>query len=293
MGDFIVKLQSTISMNQSNLDLTPDEIAFAEQMNALGAKAEQHLSEMEAKSGAATYEDAPGEKPCQADSSKQSDATKLLQFLRPMVEAIKAISNATLENKRMLAGLEIAVGQQAGVREFMIEVDQALQAKTSTNQKLFDTLYEEMKGYRDSFLLEVLHKPIVHDLIFLFDDLSEIHRQAREVVSILDSHQHTRKPEKKLIEKIKVFERNLDHSVCSLVEVMERIEIQAFDVANEKLDKTTQRVVGIEPAASEEEDNKIIRNVRPGFRWRDRIIRPQEVMVKKWENGNRGSSSPQ
>ena len=48
----------------------------------------------------------------------------------------------------------------------------AIRTSESVNQRLFDSLHEELLRYRDNFLHESLQKPFVRDLIVLFDDLS-------------------------------------------------------------------------------------------------------------------------
>ena len=47
------------------------------------------------------------------------------------------------------------------------------------NQKLFDSLHDELLKYRDNFLHESLQKPFIHDLVHLFDDLSSLSEQLR------------------------------------------------------------------------------------------------------------------
>ena len=61
----------------------------------------------------------------------------------------------------------------------MANVQDTLDKRSAINQQLFDALHQELKGYRDGFLLEVLQKPLVRDLVCLFDDLSEIRRQIK------------------------------------------------------------------------------------------------------------------
>ncbi len=50
----------------------------------------------------------------------------------------------------------------------------ALRNTESVNQRLFNSLHEELRSYRDDFLRDSLQKPIIRDLIVLFDDLSAV-----------------------------------------------------------------------------------------------------------------------
>jgi hypothetical protein len=58
----------------------------------------------------------------------------------------------------------------------------ALRNTESVNQRLFDSLHDEMIRYRDNFLHESLQKPFIRDLVILFDDLSAILAQLQSAV---------------------------------------------------------------------------------------------------------------
>jgi hypothetical protein len=51
------------------------------------------------------------------------------------------------------------------------------------------------------------------------------------------------------------------------------------------VNKQTQRAISVELADSEEEDGDIVRSLKPGFMWRERIVRAEEVVIKKWKEG--------
>src|ERR1043165_9260663 len=67
----------------------------------------------------------------------------------------------------------------------------ALRNTETVNQRLFDSLHEEMIKYRDNFLHESLQKPFIRDLVILFDDLSRILSQLQTAV---DSGENKRGP---------------------------------------------------------------------------------------------------
>jgi len=52
---------------------------------------------------------------------------------------------------------------------------------------MFEAMHEELKGYKDAFLLESVHKPIIANLISLYDDLETIHRQVQGAVEYAGS----------------------------------------------------------------------------------------------------------
>src|SRR3954469_18918872 len=62
----------------------------------------------------------------------------------------------------------------------------ALRNTETVNQRLFDSLHDEMIRYRDNFLHESLQKPFIRDLVVLFDDLSGILTQLQSAVDAAD-----------------------------------------------------------------------------------------------------------
>src|SRR4029077_923960 len=55
----------------------------------------------------------------------------------------------------------------------------AIRNSESVNQRLFDSLHDELLKYRDNFVHESLQKPFIRDLIHLFDDLTNLANQLR------------------------------------------------------------------------------------------------------------------
>jgi len=78
---------------------------------------------------------------------------------------------------------------------------------------------------------------------------------------------------------------NVEHILHSMVEVMARMEVNLIEPSVGKLNKTTQRAVAVESAGSETEDGDVVRSLKPGFTWRERIVRAEEVVIKKWKEG--------
>jgi molecular chaperone GrpE (heat shock protein) len=86
---------------------------------------------------------------------------------------------------------------------------------------------------------------------------------------------------------------NLDHIVVSLLEVLARMDVHRVEPSSGKLDKLNQRVLNVEPAESPDDDLTVAASLKPGFLWRERTIRAEEVVVKKWrpENGSPSGES--
>jgi molecular chaperone GrpE (heat shock protein) len=50
----------------------------------------------------------------------------------------------------------------------------------------------------------------------------------------------------------------------------------------EMVDPAIHRVISFEPADFAEEDGQIVMRVKRGFLWRDQVLRPEEVVAKRF-----------
>jgi molecular chaperone GrpE (heat shock protein) len=147
----------------------------------------------------------------------------------------------------------------------------ALRNTESVNQRLFDSLHEEMIKYRDNFLHESLQKPFIRDLVILFDDLSGILAQLQNAV---EANEGKRSP-------FAQWRDNLENAIHSLTEILHRMEVSEIE-PKDMVDRTLHKVISFEPADFAEEDGQIIMRVKRGFLWRDQILRPEEVVAKRF-----------
>jgi molecular chaperone GrpE (heat shock protein) len=147
----------------------------------------------------------------------------------------------------------------------------ALRNTESVNQRLFDSLHQELIKYRDNFLHESLQKPFIRDLLILFDDLSALSSQLH---SALEGTEPKRgKPAQ--------WRENLENAIHSLTEILHRMEVNEIE-PKEKVDRAYHRVVSNEPADYAEDDGRIVMRVKRGFLWRDQVLRPEEVVAKRF-----------
>jgi hypothetical protein len=147
---------------------------------------------------------------------------------------------------------------------------------------MFDALHEELRGYKDSFLLDILQKPIIRDLIMLHDDMAEMQRRldlfARENGMCKICNQSS-PPVNDFMNNLSM---SLDHTVSSILEILARLDVTCQPPSSGKLDKQKHRAVAVVETGMEEENGLIIDSVKPCFIWRERIFRPEEVVIKKW-----------
>jgi len=155
--------------------------------------------------------------------------------------------------------------------ETIIEQLAAIRSSESVNQQLFDSLHSELRKYRDNFLRESLQKPFIHDLVILYDDLNSLAVQLR---SAADEKAGKRG-------HIAQWRDNLENAIHSLIEILHRFEVREVD-AKDSVDRSLHKVINYEPANSPEEDGRIVMRVKRGFLWRGKLLRPEEVIAKRF-----------
>ena len=67
----------------------------------------------------------------------------------------------------------------------------------------------------------------------------------------------------------------------TLVEVLHRMEVNEIE-PKEMVDRALHRVVSYEPADFAEDDGRIVMRIKRGFVWRDQVLRPEEVVAKRF-----------
>jgi molecular chaperone GrpE (heat shock protein) len=214
----------------------------------------------------------------------------LPQMLKPMVLGLEAVSRATGENQTVLqridkVAMESAEAQRS-IPQLVSSLEALLEQRNGVSQRMFDALHEELKGYKDGFLMESVLRPIVRDLISLYDDLSTIHRQMQDCVRAV--------PEGNggvVSERLRTIDTNIEHHCEFVIEILERLEVTMMPMGGGRLNKKTQRAVAIEPTESEEQDMTVVRTLKRGFVWKERVIRAEEVLMRKWKDGANATAS--
>jgi molecular chaperone GrpE (heat shock protein) len=147
----------------------------------------------------------------------------------------------------------------------------ALRNTETVNQRLFDSLHDELIKYRDNFLHESLQKPFIRDLVILFDDLSGILSQLKTAIEAGGGKRGA----------LGQWRDNLENAIHSLTEILHRLEVSEIE-PREMVDRAFHRVISYEPADFAEEDGQIVMRVKRGFLWRDQVLRPEEVVAKRF-----------
>jgi molecular chaperone GrpE (heat shock protein) len=210
--------------------------------------------------------------------------------LQPLADGLENVRAGVAESNRVLARLakviepaEGAAGAEDPAERITRTLD-AIQAQVqrmgqveSANLRLFDALHAELKGYKDNFLFDALQKPFVRDLITLSDDLGVVQQQ---IEIRFQSLPDTDSPEREFLAKLTM---NVENTLAHFYEVLVRMEVEPYETAEgAAVDLKRHRALSVEPAMLPEHDGRIVRSLKQGFLWRERVIRPEEVVVCKW-----------
>ena len=225
---------------------------FASAMQQLSAEAQKALPE-------------------NASGNNQSGA----QFAQILAEFRMLNNRVTSFEQTVLGRLEkLEKTEQNDFAEQFRKMDENMAALRNTetvNQRLFDSLHEEMIKYRDNFLHESLQKPFIRDLVILFDDLSGLLSQLQTAIDASDGKRSA----------LKQWRDNLENAIHSLTEILHRMEVSEIE-PKEMVDRSLHKVLSFEPADFAEEDGQIVMRVKRGFLWRDQVLRPEEVVAKRF-----------
>ena len=158
-------------------------------------------------------------------------------------------------------------------------------ALESANEKLFDRLHEELKSYKDAFLFEALQRPVIQEVIMLFDVLQQLTQQARAEADGAKSQRSSRK-KGTVAEPMRVMAENLENVMHLVGETFERLGVRRLEAPEDCKDKAAYRILRVDEADSEEDDGRISEVTRIGFVWRNSVLRPADVVVKRWGTGS-------
>ena len=138
----------------------------------------------------------------------------------------------------------------------------------AAKEKAIDKLSEELKLYRDNFIFQS-QKPVFVELIMLYDNLE----QTLNLVEDGQTHDAA---------TCLTVKNNLRNIKEELLEILYRRDVTPFVEHPETLDYKLHKTVGTVATGIEGENNKVDSIRKTGFRWNDKVIRPEEVVIKKY-----------
>jgi len=210
----------------------------------------------------------------------------LQQLLRPIAQGVEALARSQFEHADIVARVEKALNKQESLPRILGDMKQVLEQRNSVNRLMFEALHSELKTYKDGFLMESVLRPVIRDLISLYDDITEIHRLLVLALSTQEKRGDLTGGTLMLFENVLSPATLLEHNIHSIIEVLERLDVTQMPSNTGKLDKRSQRAISVEPADDPDQDQQVIKILKRGFNWRERIFRPEEVIIKKWKDAH-------
>lgn len=204
-----------------------------------------------------------------ADEVKEDTKEEKTPEVRQDPENIITSGNPTTDEK---SGTDEVLSCLKENTTLLNEIKEAIQGRLEydvVKEKAFDKLYEEMRRQKEaSDLLDRVVKPVLSDLLLLHDSMKKYE------ASLIN---HSINDEETL--------QNFRYIIEELLEILYRqevlpIEENTSEPFNSKIHKATKT----ENAESKDDDFKIMSIVRSGFTWRDKVLRPQEVVIKRFLN---------
>ena len=135
-------------------------------------------------------------------------------------------------------------------------------------RQLFERLMNELDEYRQDFIYSHITSRIFRELIQLYDTLEQtLQPDAVEVAT-----------RAALLSRLSSFRQQV-------LRTLQRQEVELLEsVPGEPFDEGTQEAIDVRPVARPEEDGTVVEIVRRGFRYKERLLRPEWVIVGRYQN---------
>jgi molecular chaperone GrpE (heat shock protein) len=143
-------------------------------------------------------------------------------------------------------------------------------AYDETKERMFQELYVQLQGFKGGFL-ESIQGQARKALVSLFDSVVRMERATREETSCP--------------ERVRAEAETLRVEV---EEALYRLDVVPFAEHPDRLDRKLHKTVKVVETDSPEEDNLVVEVVRTGFLHKDVVLRPEEVVVKRFRQQKGG-----
>ena len=160
------------------------------------------------------------------------------------------------------------------IHEALAELQRRMDARRSESevqQRAFDTLYEELRQYKEDFLFQT-EKPLLLDMLLFYDSLTwfreSLIKQQMSSEVILDSFQYL---------------------IDEFLEVLYRRDVTPMESA-QQFNRKTQKAVKVLAAVSREQDQEVAQVLKRGFTRGPRILRSEEVVIYRYGGASNDSS---
>ena len=163
--------------------------------------------------------------------------------------------------QQMLSGVDTILTEITALHQTIKE----RLAYDRVKEEAFDRLYAEVEEVRQERSFQQL-RPLLMDLILLYDRIELGIRQMQELEGSMPG----------VAQLLKSFRDEV-------LEILYRRDVEAIVVGSSTFDRSLQQVIKLQPTAFAREHNQVVRVVRRGFRYRNRVLRSEEVIVSSYK----------
>lgn len=188
----------------------------------------------------------------------------------PVPESLSEIGEGQIEHidesveQQILSGMDNILADVAALHQ---TIEERL-TYDRVKEEAFNRLYAEVEEVRQERNFQQL-RPLLVDLILLYDrielgiqQVDETARDFSDIVQLLKSFRD------------------------EVLEILYRRDVEAIVVESSTFDRTLQQVIKLQPTDLADKHNQVARVVRRGFRYRNRILRSEEVIVNNYKTDN-------
>ncbi len=139
-----------------------------------------------------------------------------------------------------------------------------------TQQQAFDSLYEELRQYKDDFIFQA-EKPLLLDLLLFYDSLNWFQEQLLKQQVAQD-----------------VIADSFQYLIDEFLEVLYRRDVVPME-GRETFDRKSQKAVKVLASDETGQDQRIAQVLKRGFVRGERILRSEEVVIYRDGVGEPGA----
>jgi molecular chaperone GrpE (heat shock protein) len=140
-------------------------------------------------------------------------------------------------------------------------------------EEAFERLYVELDELKKNAAIEHI-KPLFLDLILLYDRMEHVHQEAAAKA-----------------DDGTIVLGTLKSFTDELLEVLSRRDVWLMEILSSTLDYNHQRAIGVEDVTDPAQHQQVAKVVRRGFRLGSRVLRPEEVIVRRFAEPPRSQVS--
>jgi len=133
--------------------------------------------------------------------------------------------------------------------------------------QIIDRLHAELQAYKND-LVSQIKLPIINDLVSLQDDFAKILSSSRDNISKLTPEQCL-----SILQDLHLY----------ILDILEKQDVYSFQNDLPQFDPKTQQALGIATTDNPENGRIVKERLRPGFKLNEKIIRPEGVIVYRYE----------